>query len=107
MFLRLVFLFAGFSALLLQAQPVNDTLRRTDAATAANVIGLSFTEPELDSLLFTLRTRRAEYRKLHGLDLPNSVPMSLWQSPLLPGRALPPAAPPVNWKLPKKVVLPA
>lgn len=100
------------SVLLLAAVPFvvtaqqSDTISKEDLKTAARVIALDFTEPEQDSMLRDVRDNRREYSKMRSLTLNNSVPMSLWQSPVLPGMQLNTKQLPVLWNIPANVTLP-
>ncbi|TWI81700.1 Asp-tRNA(Asn)/Glu-tRNA(Gln) amidotransferase A subunit family amidase [Lacibacter cauensis] len=83
-----------------------DTISKQDIQTAARVIALDFTEPELDSMLRDVRDNRREYSKMQSLPLNNSVPMSLWQSPVLPGMQFNSKQLPVQWNIPANVTMP-
>lgn len=83
-----------------------DTISKEDLKTAARVIALDFTEPEQDSMLRDVRDNRREYSKMRSLQLDNSVPMTLWQSPVLPGMQLNTKQLPVVWNIPANVDLP-
>lgn len=83
-----------------------DSIRKTNLPAAANLIGLSFTEAEIDSMLFTLRQRRMEYQKQRQHPLPNHVPMSLFQQPLSPVGLPAATQQPLRWKLNKKLQRP-
>ena len=84
----------------------SDTISKIDIQTAARVIALDFTEPEQDSMLRDVRDNRKEYIKMRSLSLGNDVPMSLWQSPVLPGMQLNTKQLPVLWNIPANVNLP-
>ncbi len=83
-----------------------DSISKEDIKTAARVIALDFTEPEQDSMLRDVRDNRKEYSKMRSLTLNNSVPMSLWQSPVLPGVKFNTKQLPVLWTIPANVNLP-
>lgn len=83
-----------------------DTVSKQDIHTAARVLALDFTEPELDSMLRDVRDNRKEYSKMHSLPLNNSVPMTLWQSPVLPGMQFNSKQLPVQWNIPANVAMP-
>lgn len=84
----------------------SDTISKIDIQTAARVIALDFTEPEQDSMLRDVRDNRKEYIKMRSLSLGNDVPMSLWQSPVLPGMQFNTKQLPVLWNIPANVNLP-
>lgn len=83
-----------------------DTISKEDLKIAAKVIGLDFTEPERDSMLRDVRDNAIEYSRMHRLPLNNSVPMSLWQSPVLPGMQFETKQLPVQWNIPANVTMP-
>ncbi len=83
-----------------------DTISKEDIRIAAKLIGLDFTEPERDSMLRDVRDNYTEYVRMHSLPLNNSVPMSLWQSPVLPGMQFETKQLPVKWNIPSNVNMP-
>ncbi len=83
-----------------------DTISKEDLRIAAKVIGIDFTEPERDSMLRDVRDNVREYTKMRSLPLNNSVPMTLWQSPLLPGMKFDTKQLPAQWNIPANVMLP-
>ena len=85
----------------------NDSITKNDLIIAGKLIGFSFTEQERDSMLRDVRENNLEYIKMRNIPLSNQVPMSLWQSPLLPGMKFEQIQKPINWNIPANVVLPA
>ena len=85
----------------------NDSITKNDLIIAGKLIGFSFTEQERDSMLRDVRENNLEYIKMRNIPLSNQVPMSLWQSPLLPGMKFDQIQKPINWNIPSNVVLPA
>ena len=83
-----------------------DTITKEDLRIAAKVIGIDFTEPERDSMLRDVRDNVREYTKMRSLPLNNSVPMTLWQSPLLPGMKFDTKQLPAQWNIPANVMMP-
>jgi Asp-tRNA(Asn)/Glu-tRNA(Gln) amidotransferase A subunit family amidase len=83
-----------------------DTISRSDIKTSAKLFSINFTEAEIDSMYFTILQRNAQYKRRYPLMLENSVPMSLWQSPVLPGMQFETVQKTVKWELPKNVSLP-
>lgn len=83
-----------------------DTITKADINTAAKVIGLQFTEPELDSMLSNVRGARSNYQTMRKFPLDNSTPMSLAHSPILPGMTFNKVQQPVTWNIPANVSLP-
>jgi Asp-tRNA(Asn)/Glu-tRNA(Gln) amidotransferase A subunit family amidase len=83
-----------------------DTISKADIGVAARVIGLQFTEAELDSMLRDVRGNRRDFQNMRKYPLDNSVPMSLAHSPVIPGMAFNKVQNPVNWNIPANVSLP-
>jgi Asp-tRNA(Asn)/Glu-tRNA(Gln) amidotransferase A subunit family amidase len=83
-----------------------DTISKEDLKIAAKVIGLEFTEPERDSMLRDVRDNYMEYVRMRSLPLNNNVPMSLWQSPVMPGMRFETKQLPVQWTIPANVNMP-
>ncbi|MFM7357482.1 MAG: amidase [Sediminibacterium sp.] len=75
--------------------------KTADMAAAARIFDLQFTQQELDSMYDGVQENLANYRLMHKQQLANSVPMSLWQSPLLPGMTVPQGKDNIRWKFPK------
>ncbi|MFM9021732.1 MAG: amidase, partial [Sediminibacterium sp.] len=91
-------LVAGISA---KAQTSPPPAKTADMAAAARIFDLQFTQQELDSMYDGMQENLANYRLMHKQKLANSVPMSLWQSPLLPGMTIQQGKDNIRWKLPK------
>lgn len=83
-----------------------DTITKADINTAAKVIGLQFTEPELDSMLGNVRGARNNYQNMRKFPLDNGTPMTLAHSPVLPGMTFDKVQQPVKWNIPTNVTLP-
>ncbi|MEO7309428.1 MAG: amidase [Chitinophagaceae bacterium] len=83
-----------------------DSLVKSDINTAAKLIDVQFSQSEVDMMYPGVKDNISNYQKIHNLKLDNSVPMSLSQSPLLPGMKLPTDQKLVNWTLAKNVQLP-
>ncbi len=96
------FLLLSFS---LSAQQA-DTVSKTDIKIAGKVNGLQFTEAEQDSMLRNVREKQKEYDKMRREKLPNSVPMSLWQSPVLPGMKFETVQKNILWNIPQNISVP-
>lgn len=80
---------------------------KADLSGAANLFDLTFTTQELDTLYSDVVDNLANYKAMHALSLNNNVPLSLWQSPKLPGMKFDLTQRPVVWpvvraKLPVK-----
>lgn len=88
----------------IQAQ--KDTIPTAQIRIAARLADLSFTQPELDSMQDGITQYYHTYQSLHRQSLPNDVPMSLWQSPVVPGMHFSNLQLPIHWQMPKTVSLP-
>jgi Asp-tRNA(Asn)/Glu-tRNA(Gln) amidotransferase A subunit family amidase len=92
-----------FSGLASQAQ---DSLFKEDLIPAARLIDLNFTDSERTMMYPDLKRNLNQYRRMHQLELDNSVPMSLWQSPVLPGMKFNSKQDPILWNIPADISLP-
>ncbi len=75
----LLFLLIGTSSITF-AQ--DTTVQKSDLQSAAKLFDLQFTPKEIDTLYSDVIDNIANYKAMHKLSLPNSVPLSLWQLPL-------------------------
>ncbi|HEX4956794.1 MAG TPA: amidase [Lacibacter sp.] len=106
--MRKISLFLLFvAAAFISAAQQTDTISRTDIQTAGKLFSINFTAAEIDSMYFTILQRNAQYKRRYPLKLENSVPMSLWQSPVLPGMQFETVQKPVKWELPKNISMPS
>ena len=97
-------LFALLFSLTATAQ---DTLTTKDLQSAAKVLDLSFTQKEIDTMYDGVKENLAGYKLMHKQSLKNNVPMSLWQSPVLPGMQFAEKQVAVKWKIYSHVQMPA
>ncbi|RTL49985.1 MAG: amidase [Sphingobacteriales bacterium] len=95
-----------FFALPLFLQAQKDTIPTAQIRMVAGLADLSFTQQELDSMQEGITQFYHTYQSLHRQSLPNDVPMSLWQSPVVAGMHFSNQQLPIHWKMPKTVVLP-
>ncbi|WP_298411172.1 amidase [Hydrotalea sp.] len=93
-------------ALPITIQAQKDTIPTAQIRIAARLADLSFTQPELDSMQDGITQYYHTYQSLHRQSLPNDVPMSLWQSPVVPGMHFSNLQLPIHWQMPKTVSLP-
>ena len=96
-----------FAMLISVAASAQDTLTTKDLQSAAKVLDLSFTQKEIDTMYEGVKENLAGYKLMHKQSLKNSVPMSLWQSPVLPGMHFNEKQLPVKWNIPSNVQMPA
>ncbi len=95
--------FAVFTYLSSAAQ---DSIRVTDFKSAAKIMDLSYTQNELDTMYAGVMENFENYRLMHKEHLDNSVPMSLWQNPVLPGMHFNTKQQPIDWNIPTNINLP-
>ena len=84
-----------------------DTLTINDIPAAERVTGLQFKQSERDSLFDDVKGNLKEYNKMRQYKLDNSVPLSTWQTPQLPGMTFNRKQHPVKWNIPTNVYVPA
>lgn len=99
-------LFSVFAMLLSMQSFSQDTITKSDLSSAARVLDLQFTQREIDTMYEGVKENLAGYRLMHKQTLANSVPMTLWHSPVLPGMKFAEKQEPVNWPVPAHVLLP-
>jgi Asp-tRNA(Asn)/Glu-tRNA(Gln) amidotransferase A subunit family amidase len=73
--LLLLFCICGFSV----AKAQDTTINKSDLKSAAKLFDLQFTQKEIDTLYSDVIDNIANYKTMHQLSLPNSVPLSTWQ----------------------------
>ena len=83
-----------------------DTLTVKDIAAAERVIGLQFKQAERDSLFDDVKNSVKEYSKMRQFKLDNSVPLSTWQTPVLPGMKFNMKQDLIKWNIPSNISLP-
>lgn len=83
-----------------------DTITKNDLRSSAKLIDLSFSQKEIDTMYEGVKENYENDKLMHKQTLNNNVPMSLWQSPVLPGMKFNEKQKPVNWNIPSDVVLP-
>ena len=83
-----------------------DTITKSDLRTGAKFLNLTYTEPEMDSLYENVKGSIREIGKMHQFHLPNEIPMSLLQSPVLPEMVFNKTQLPIKWDIPNNVSLP-
>lgn len=84
-----------------------DTLSKQDIHSAAKLLDLQFTQKEIDTMYEGVKENLLLYQMMHKQSLNNNVPMSLWQSPVLPGMKFNEKQDPINWNIPSNVSVPA
>lgn len=100
-FLPLLFLFLS-SQLLSQTTP----LQKSDLMSTSKLFDLTFTDKEIDTLYSDVQDNLLNYKAMHLLNLNNKVPLSLWQSPVVPGMKFNSIQKPIQWIENKNTSLP-
>ena len=84
-----------------------DTItNKQDIKAAANLFDIQFSNAEVDSMFGDVKDNQKLFQSMHRYDLNNNVPLSLWQTPVLPGMGLNKKQEPVKWEMPESVVMP-
>ena len=83
------------------------SIQKKDLISSAKLFDLSFTTKEIDTLYSDVIDNVANFKAMHNLPLANSVPLSMWQTPVLPGMHFNEVQKPILWKLDNNVQLPA
>ena len=85
----------------------DSSVQKKDLISSAKLFDLSFTTKEIDTLYSDVIDNIANFKAMHNLPLANSVPLSMWQTPVLPGMHFNEVQKPIVWKLDNTVQLPA
>ncbi|MEY3873354.1 MAG: hypothetical protein RL363_75, partial [Bacteroidota bacterium] len=89
------------------AANAQDTLiQKSDLISTSKVFDLRFTQKEIDTLYSDVVDNLGNLKAMHKLTLNNNVPLSLWQTPQLPGMEFNKKQHPINWNKPSNVTLP-
>jgi len=83
------------------------SIQKKDLISSAKLFDLSFTTKEIDTLYSDVIDNIANFKAMHNLPLANSVPLSMWQTPVLPGMHFNEVQKPILWKLDNTVQIPA
>jgi len=84
-----------------------DTIAPSDLISAAKIMDMNFSDSERAMFYPDLKETQKEYKKMHQANLANSVPMSMWQTPILPGMHFDTKQNPIHWNIPNNVAMPA
>lgn len=84
------------------------TLQKADLLSAAKAFDLQFSPREVDTLFSDVKDNLKNYKAMHQLSLLNSVPLSLWQTAILPNMTFAKTQNTIPWKtkiteLPKNI----
>jgi len=82
------------------------SVNKTDIQSTAKLFDLNFTTKEIDTLYSDVIDNLANYKAMHKLSLPNSTPLSMWQSPVIPGMHLNKNQIKINWEIDNNLAVP-
>ena len=82
------------------------SIQKKDLESSIKLFDLNFSTQEIDTLYSDVIDNLANYKAIHSFSLPNSVPLSLWQSPVSPGMHFNEKQNPISWKLNNTISLP-
>ena len=85
----------------------DSSIQKTDLISTSKIFDLSFSQKEIDTLYSDVQDNLINYKAMHRISLNNNIPLSLWQSPILPGMKFNKVQRPIQWTLNNKAVLPA
>ncbi len=81
-------------------------ITQKDLQGASAIFDLQMSQNELDTLLSDVQDNLSVIQSLHAQKLPNHVPLSMWQNPLLPGIKLNKIQRTIIWSKEKNISLP-
>lgn len=79
------------------AQSQDTSIKKSDLVSTAKVFDIQFTPKEIDTLYTDVLDNLLNYQAMHKLSLNNSVPLSLWQNPVVPGMTFNKIQKPIIW----------
>jgi Asp-tRNA(Asn)/Glu-tRNA(Gln) amidotransferase A subunit family amidase len=80
-----IWLFVGLTSLSFLSRPASGDISREMVRQAAELIGLHFTDAEIDTMLPNLEDHRENFQQLRDLSLDNGLYPTLVFNPILPG----------------------
>ena len=84
----------------------DSTIQKSDLFSTAKIFDLHFTTKEIDTLYSDVIDNLANYKAMHKLSLPNSTPLSMWQTPVLPSMKFNHQQAPIKWDLDNNIQVP-
>ena len=70
---------------------------KSDLNCVAKVFDLTFSQKEIDTLYSDVKDNLYNYKSMHKLTLNNATPLSMWQTPVVPGMKFNKVQQPVKW----------
>ncbi|MEI7959970.1 MAG: amidase [Chitinophagaceae bacterium] len=86
-----------FTFLIGYAVAQDTTFKKSDLISSAKIFDMRFTQKEIDTLYSDVLDNVLNYQAMHKLSLNNSVPLSLWQNPVVPGMTFNSIQKPIIW----------
>lgn len=83
-----------------------DTIAKQDILSAAKLFDLQYNTKEVDTMYAGIKDNLKVYKDMHKSNLNNGLPMSLWQSPVVPGLQIEKKQHAIKWKYNKNISLP-
>lgn len=83
-----------------------DTIAKNDIVSAAKLFDLKFTNKKIDTMYAGIKENITVYKNMHQTNLSNSIPMSNWQSPMVPGLQINTKQNKIKWSFNKNITLP-
>ncbi|MEI6189252.1 MAG: amidase [Chitinophagia bacterium] len=74
------------------------SIQKTDIISTSKIFDLQFSPKEIDTLFSDVKDNLLNYKAMHQLSLNNSVPLSLWQTAILPNMPLNKKQNSIQWK---------
>ena len=85
----------------------DSTISKSDLNSVAKVFDLTFSQKEIDTLYSDVKDNLYNYKSMHKLTLNNATPLSMWQTPVVPGMKFNTVQQPVKWVPSIAATLPA
>jgi len=99
--------YAILFALLMGLQAyAQDTIAKQDIVSAAKLFDLQYNNKEVDTMYLGIKDNLKVYKDMHQTSLNNGLPMSLWQSPVVPGMQIETKQHAIKWKFNKNTKSP-
>ncbi len=74
------------------------SIQKTDLISTSKIFDLQFSPKEIDTLYSDVKDNLMNYKAMHQLSLNNNVPLSMWQTAILPNMTLNKKQYPIQWK---------
>jgi len=92
-----LYFFILFAMVSFVAVAQDSTFNKSDLNSVAKVFDLTFSQKEIDTLYSDVKDNLYNYKSMHKLTLNNATPLSMWQTPVVPGMKFNTVQQPVKW----------